>query len=112
MNKNEQYIETVKKYSKAIDQCPEFEMKGKNMLYTSANGHMFSAINKAGELGIRFSDDKQKEYIKALETDFFYSYGAKMRGYVLIPETILADDKKLIKMLQESYKYVMSLDSK
>lgn len=41
-----------------------FKRKGKTMLYTSANGHMFSLFNKANEIGIRFSKDVQKQYME------------------------------------------------
>ena len=35
-----------------------------------------------------------------------------MRGYILIPEAMMADQDKLIKLLNESYDYVMSLPPK
>ena len=38
-------------YDQLISKCPNFERKGKTMPYTSANGHMFSLLNKAGEIG-------------------------------------------------------------
>jgi hypothetical protein len=99
-------------YDQAISKCPRFERKGKNMVYTSANGHMFSQLNKAGELGIRFSKDVQERYIDELETTTFTSYGATMRGYVLMPETMWDDLDRLAQYLDESYDYVMSLDPK
>jgi hypothetical protein len=54
-----------------------FERKGKTVPNTSANGHMFSLLNKAGEIGIRFSKELQKKYIKEWDTTVFnphYSY--------------------------------------
>lgn len=47
--------DNLKLYDMAVAKCPEIERKGKSMPYTSANGHMFSLLNKDGELGIRFS---------------------------------------------------------
>ncbi len=99
-------------YKELLNKCPRFELKGKNMLYTSANGHMFSTLNKEGELGIRFSREVQEKYIKELGTDYFKSYGATMKGYVLIPEILWKDLDKLAKYLNESCDYVMSLDPK
>jgi hypothetical protein len=99
-------------YDKIVALCPRFERKGKNLLYTSANGYMFSAINKDGEFGIRFSKEVQEKYIKELDTTIFKSYGAVMRGYILIPERLLSDVKTVARLLDESYDYVMSLEPK
>jgi len=104
--------EKLEIYSKLIDKCPRFELKGKNMIYTSANGYMFSILNKAGEIGIRFSKEVQKKYIEEFETTLFKSYGATMRGYVLIPDNMLEDLDNLAVYLDESYDYVMSLEPK
>ncbi len=99
-------------YDQLIAKCPRFERKGKTMPYTSANGYMFSLFNKAGEIGIRFSKEVQEKYMKEFETTFYKSYGATMKGYVLIPEAMLKDLDKLAEYLNESYDYVMSLDPK
>lgn len=99
-------------YKELLEKCPRFELKGKNMLYTSANGYMFSQLNKDGELGIRFSKEVQEKYIKKLGTGYFKSYGATMRGYVLMPETLWENLNELAKYLNESYDYVMTLEPK
>jgi len=95
-----------------VAKCSQFERKGKNMIYTSANGHMFGLLNKAGEIGFRYSKEIQEKYIKEFNSDYYKSYGATMKGYVLIPETMLSDLDKLAEYLNESYAYVMSLDPK
>ena len=82
------------------------------MPYTSANGYMFSLFNKAGEIGIRFSKEVQSNYMKEFNTTIYKSYGAVMRGYILIPESMLDDLDHLATYLNESYDYVMSLDPK
>jgi len=104
--------EKLEIYDKLVAKCPRFERKGKTGPYTSANGHMFSFLNKDGELGIRFSKEVQEKYIKDFDTAIFKSYGAVMRGYVLIPDPMLEDLDKLAKLLNESYDYVMSLEPK
>ena len=99
-------------YDALVDKCPRFERKGKTMIYTSANGHMFSLLNKIGQIGIRFSKEVQEKYMQELNTTYFKSYGATMRGYILIPDNMLEDLDELAKYLNESYDYVMSLDPK
>ena len=82
------------------------------MIYTSANGHMFGLLNKAGEIGFRYSKEVQEKYIQEFNSDYYKSYGATMKGYVLIPENMLSDLENLAKLLDESYDYVMSLAPK
>lgn len=99
-------------YDELVAKCPRFERKGKTMPYTSANGHMFSLLNKEGEIGFRYSKEVQAKYIDAFGSTTFTSYGATMRGYVLIPDDMLEDLDKLAEYLNESYDYVMSLEPK
>lgn len=99
-------------YDKLVAKCPRFDRKGKTGPYTSANGHMFSFLNKDGEFGIRFSKEVQEKYIQEFDTSIFKSHGAVMRGYVLIPDDMLEDLDKLAEYLNESYDYVMTLEPK
>lgn len=104
--------EKLKLYDELVEKCPRFERKGKTMPYTSANGYMFSLLNKAGEFGIRFSKEVQQKYIEEFGTGLYKSYGATMKGYVLIPDEMLKDLDKLAEYLNESYEYVMTLPPK
>ncbi|MGB0915034.1 MAG: hypothetical protein ACPGVI_03135 [Crocinitomicaceae bacterium] len=104
--------EKVKIYDELVAKCPDFKRKGKTVPYTSSNGHMFSLINKDGELGIRLSKDAGEAFKEKYNTGDFFSHGAKMRGYVLIPDELLNDLDNLAKYLKLGYNYVMSLDPK
>ena len=106
------YKEKLELYDQLVAKCPRFERKGKTMPYTSANGHMFSLLNKNGEIGFRYSKEVQAKYSEAFGTTTFTSYGATMRGYVLIPDHMLDDPDKLAEYLNESYDYVMTLEPK
>ncbi|MFC1996586.1 hypothetical protein ACFLXI_03125 [Chloroflexota bacterium] len=99
-------------YDKLVAKCPRFDRKGKTVPYTSSNGHMFSLLNKEGQLGFRFSKSVQEKYIQEFDTTIFKSHGAVMRGYVLIPEHMFEDLDKLAELLDESYDYVMTLEPK
>lgn len=104
--------EQLKIYDELVSKCPRFERKGKTMPYTSANGHMFSLFNKAGEIGIRFSKEVQKRYMEEYDTTIYKSYNSVMRGYILITKEMMKDLNNVAKLLDESYDYVMSLESK
>lgn len=104
--------ERLKIYDELVSRCPRFERKGKTVPYTSANGYMFSILNKEGELGIRFSKEVQQKYLTEWNTTVFKSHNAVMQGYVLIPDNMLQDLDKLAVYLDESYDYVMTLEPK
>lgn len=104
--------EQLRLFDALVDKCPRFERKGKNMIYTSANGYMFALLNKAGEIGMRFSKEVQEKYIKELNTTVYLSHGATMKGYILIPQHMFDDLDTLAGYLNESYDYVMSLEPK
>lgn len=103
-------IDTLELYKNVINAIPEIELQGKSMLYTSANTHMFSIINKDGEIGFRYSDQRQKELFEELDTTYILSYNAKMRGYIKIPEHLYDNFDKLVELLKESHEYVLSLE--
>lgn len=89
------------------------ERKGKTMPYTSSNGYMFSQLNKAGEIGIRLSKEDQKKFLEEYsESGPFKSYGATMRDYVLIPNSLLSDVKLIASYLLLAHNYVNSLKPK
>jgi hypothetical protein len=71
-----------------------------------------SQLNKANEIGIRFSKEVQEKYIEEFDSSLYYSHSSVIKGYVLIPESLFGDDKLIIKLLNESFDYVMSLPGK
>lgn len=104
--------EKLKVYDALVSKCNRFKRKGKTMPYTSANGYMFSLFNKDCEIGIRFSKETQEKYINEFKSSIYKSYGAVMKGYVLIPDFMLEDLDNVAIYLNESYDYVMSLEPK
>ena len=104
--------EQLKIYDDLISHCPRFERKGKTMFFCSANGHMFSILNKAGEIGIRFSKKVQSDYLEKYNTTTIKSYGSVMQGYILVTSEMLKNQEGVVSLLNESYDYVMFLESK
>lgn len=100
------------RYDELVDACADFERQGKSMAFTSANGYMFSQLNKAGELGIRLPKDEQAKFIETHGGGPFTSYGATMRDYVRVPDELLEDTDAMVGYLEASYAYVMSLPPK
>jgi hypothetical protein len=96
----------LKLYDALVEMNPNFNRKGKSMPYTSANGYMFSLLNKEGKLGIRLPKDSANAFQEKYESGPFKSHGAIMKDYVSVPDDLLARPKELGPYLQESYEYV------
>ena len=106
------YKERLQIFDDIVELCPGIERKGKTMPYTSANGYMFSLLNKDAELGFRFHNEDCKIFMEKHQTGIFKSHGAIMKDYVLIPENMLQEKELLADYLNKSFKYVMSLPPK
>ncbi|GAB5409109.1 MAG: hypothetical protein BalsKO_14740 [Balneolaceae bacterium] len=110
---DKEWNKKLKFYDKIISLNSNFERKGKTMPYTSANGHMFTLFNKAGEIGFRFSKEAGKIFLEKYPDSLPYkSYGSFMNGYILIPESMYEDLDLIEKYLEESYQFVLTLKPK
>lgn len=105
-------MKSIEVFEKIVDAHPHIERKGKTVPYTSANGYMFCFVNKAGKLGIRLPKEAGKAFVDQYQTPPFMSHGAKMREYVLIPESLYEDIGYLTDLIQQGYEHVMSLKPK
>ncbi len=99
----------IKLYDQLIAANPEIERKGKTVPYTSANTHMFSQINKEGELGLRLPKDQRDAFLEKYETSLFETYNTVMKEYVLVPDALLKNTDELSHYLMKSYQYVLML---
>ena len=106
------YKEKLAHYGQLVESCDGFDRKGKTMPYTSANGHMFSFLNKNGDLGFRFSKEIQEKYIKEWNSSHVVSHGAIMKGYLLVTNEMMNDLDQLKEYQLESCEYVKTLAPK
>ena len=58
-------------YDKLITEHPTIKRKGKTMPYTSANGYMYSFLNKAREIGVRLPKVSCLEFLDTYNTTYF-----------------------------------------
>ncbi|MEM1037520.1 MAG: hypothetical protein AAGI14_12250 [Pseudomonadota bacterium] len=97
-------------YDRVLALSDRFERKGKTMPYTSANGHMFSQVNKDGQIGIRLPKSRQAELLADYGAGPFKSYGAVMRDYVCLTDDMIADDARITTLLDEGFEFVMAME--
>lgn len=97
------------RYEAAISACDGFDRKGKANPYTSANGHMFSQINKDDQLGIRLPKPRQKELALQYRAGPFKSYGATLRDYVCLSAEMLDECGLVEGLLLEGFAFVSAM---
>jgi hypothetical protein len=73
---------------------------------------MFTLLNKDAEIGIRFPKDVAEKFKMDYKTNDYYSYGAKMKDYVLVPESLYKNKALLVDFFETSFKYVNKLPTK
>ena len=112
MTQSNSYQEKLEFYEKLVSSLSSVQRKGKTMLYTSPNGHMFSFLSKEGTVGIRLSPEDREDFTKAFNVKLAIQYGAVMKEYVEIPGDSLGNIPTLSEYTQKSYDYVSSLKPK
>lgn len=112
MSKVQVTPEQAAAYERLLDTHPTVEKKGKNLLYTSVNGHMFTVFSTEGFLGIRLPKNEREAFIAKYDSELLRSYGAVMREYVTISNDLLQDTDRLAPFLAMSYDYVSALEPK
>jgi hypothetical protein len=99
-------------YDKLIASLPDVQRKGATMPYTSVNGNMFSFLDKDGFLGLRLPEKERIDVLKKYNTNLCEAHGAVLKEYVLIPEKLAEETKKMKEYFEISFKYANSLKPK
>ena len=112
MSKADSYAEKLELYEKLVATNPKVERKGDAMPYTSLNGHMFSYLQKTGELALRLPTEEREVFLKKYETKLCEAYGVAQKEYVVVPEALLKKTQELKKFFDVSFAYAVSLKHK
>ena len=109
---NSSYEEKLLLYESLVASHPEVPRKGKTAPYTSINGHMFSMLSKDGRVGMRLSKEKRGEFNQKYEAGDFLNYGAVIREYSEITDSLLGKTDEVAPWFAASYEYTKSLKAK
>ena len=99
-------------YDKLLRTNPKIERQGAANPYTSLNGHMFTYLDLSGTLALRLPEKERGAFLEKYKTTLFEAYGAVMKEYVTVPDSLLRNTKELRKHLDVSYAYVKTLKPK
>ena len=99
-------------FDQLVSSFPEVERKGKTMPYTSLNGHMFSHLDKSGNMGLRLSNADREAFITKYDSKIFEQHGRQMKEYVAVPDELLLNTDELMPYFQQSLDYINTLKPK
>ena len=99
-------------YDDLIASFPYMDRKGVTMPYTSLNGHMFSFLDKDGNMSIRLPKGTLEAFLEKHQTELSVQHGRIMKEYALVPESLLKNKVEMMKVLQASYDYIAKLKPK
>jgi hypothetical protein len=105
--------EKIALYEKLLATIPEIERKGADNPYTSLNGNMFTLLlGPGGRMALRLAAVDREAFLKKYKTSLFEAYGAVMKEYVAVPDSLLGKTKELQKYVALSYAYAKTLKAK
>ncbi len=90
----------------------EFAVKGDKSRYTAMNGNMFSFVTTEGEIAVRLSTAEQTAFLGKHPDATVVQYGAVMRGYVRVPESIARRPAALAELFASSVAFARTLPAK
>lgn len=99
-------------FEKLVAGYPQIKRKGSKIPYTSVNGHMFSFLMDDGRLALRLPAGERQAFVEQYGTDPVVRYGAVMKEYVEVPQTLLENTADLKAYFDISYEYTSSLKPK
>ena len=102
----------IQLYEKLIATNPEIQRKGDTNPYTAVNGNMFTLLHQSQVLAIRLPTAEREQFLKKYKTTLFEAYGAVMKEYVRVPDSLLSKTAELRKYLEVSYEYAKTLKPK
>lgn len=106
-------VEALERYSAVVETAKaDSKVKGAKNPYTSCNGHMFSFLTPEGVMAIRLSDEEGAEFKSQYESGEVKQYGAVMRGYVSVPDDLLADTGSMADWFDRSHDWIGTLPPK
>ncbi len=99
-------------YARLASPHDGIEIKGNKTAYTAVNGNMFSFVDPDGQLCVRLSEARKAAFNAQHGTGDVIQYGAVMRGYVTVTDSLLNDESALAALFTEAVDHARGLQPK
>ena len=90
----------------------DLTVKGKKSAYLAMNGNMFAFVDDTGGLCLRFSEDRKAALKDEYGIGDVIQYNAVMRGYIRVPDHVMAEDEALGALFDECVAFARTLKPK
>jgi hypothetical protein len=104
--------EKLSAYEAIVAALPGIERKGASMPYTSLNGHMFSFLDKEGQLALRLDTEERDAFLKKYKTTLCHAHGTVLKEYVVVPDALVKKPAELKPYFAASLTYIRTLKPK
>ena len=91
---------------------PDLTVKGKKTPYLAVNGNMFAFVDPEAALCLRFAEADRAALAAQFGVGPVMQYGAVMRGYVALPQDVVADAARLADLFAQSLDHARALKPK
>ena len=91
---------------------PDLTVKGKKSPSLADNGNMCAFVDPEGALCLRYAEADRAALAADFGTGPVMQYGAVMRGYVAIPEAVIADETRLAALFGQCVDHARGLKPK
>ena len=106
------YEQTLQIYNDMVATIPEIKRKGKANPYTSMNGNMFTFLSKDGKISLRLPKAELQLLMQDHGATPSIQYGAVMREYTELPQSVCEDTEALLNYFRMSVNYAKTLKPK
>src|SRR4051812_45244658 len=101
--------ESLGRYIKLVATIKNLEVRGAALPYTSVNGHMFSFLDKGGNLALRLPEEKRNGFLKKYKAGLMEQHGIVLKEYVAVPAPVFSSMRAIKPYFLEGYNYVSAL---
>ncbi len=91
---------------------PDLRVKGKKTPYLAVNGNMFAFVDPEAALCLRFAEADRAALAAEFGVGPVIQHNAVMRGYLAIPEAVIADAARLAALFGQSVAHARGLKPK
>ncbi len=112
MKDSKQSSETLNIFQALVDQVQDIEIKGAKSSYCAANGNMFCFLASGDRLALRLPKDEREKFLSQHADCVCIEHATVMKDYVLVPDSILHNNRKLRPLFKKCCEHAFSLKPK
>ena len=103
---------TLKIFESLVSSIDGLEIKGAKSSYCAANGNMFCFLASNDRLALRLAKDDREKFLEQHDDCVCIEHSTVIKDYVLVPDSILNNNRKLNPLFKKCLENANSLKPK